>query len=267
MMLVDKDIKRLVGQGQLITESYNEDNVTGISYDLSVDTFEGTDNEKVELAPSETIIIRTKEKLKMPYNITGRIGEKNSLLRLGIKVDGPQYFPGHETYAFLRVHNLSGNIILLSKDDKIAQIFFEELKEVPELTYDKQKDASFNNEEKYVGFGNYENKYRDKIKSFDKTKEEIENMSEKIYANVLTLMGIIVAIFSLISINSQAFTEVDLDSRYIIAMNLSITFCITVMLGLILLIVNRRRSKGFYIVYSAILVFLLIATIAFCRMV
>jgi len=38
MILVDKDIKRYVEQQQLILSGYTEDNLNGISYDLTVDT-------------------------------------------------------------------------------------------------------------------------------------------------------------------------------------------------------------------------------------
>lgn len=78
-------------------------------------------------------------------------------------------------------------------------------------------------------------------------------MSTRIYGNVLTLMGIVVAIFSLLSINYQAFTHADLDSRYIIAMNLSLTFCIAVMLGLILFLVNGWGKQWFGRLYILIL--------------
>lgn len=37
MILVDKDIKRLVADNQLIVDGYEEDNVGSISYDLTVD--------------------------------------------------------------------------------------------------------------------------------------------------------------------------------------------------------------------------------------
>jgi deoxycytidine triphosphate deaminase len=74
-------------------------------------------------------------------------------------VSGPVYQPGHKTYSFLRVYNLSNTEITLKKDFKIAQIFFEELTEIPEETYDKKKNASFNNESKYLRYGKYEDQY------------------------------------------------------------------------------------------------------------
>lgn len=67
-------------------------------------------------------------------------------MRQGLKVDAPFYQPGHVTYVFLRVQNLSSSVIELSRGSKIAQIMFEQLTEVPEVTYDKQVNASYQNE-------------------------------------------------------------------------------------------------------------------------
>ena len=100
----------------------------------------------------------------MPDFLVGKVGEKNSLLRTGLFVSAPVYHPGHQTYIFLRVYNFSKKSITLKSDFKIAQIFFETLTEVPDETYDKKKDASFNNEEKYLGYGKYNDLYKSILK-------------------------------------------------------------------------------------------------------
>ena len=254
IILVDKNIKEMAEKGLLISRGYTPSNVNSISYDLTLGEFLKPDQQTVDIMPGEFLIIKTSEQLTIPNHITGRIGEKNSLLRLGLKVDGP----------YLRVQNLSDQVITLERGRKIAQIYFEELKETPERGYDQQANASFNNEDKYRGFGKYDAEYRQNIKSFDKIKHDIENMSAKIYGNVLTLMGIIVAIFSLLSINYQAFTHADLTVNYIIAMNLSLTFCIAVMLGMVLFLVNGWGKKGFSIFYGLMMLVLGIAVLIFC---
>ena len=264
MILVDKNIKAMSEKGQLISKGYTPSNVNSISYDLTVGAFLDKEQQDQDVMPGEFLIIKTSEQLTIPKNITGRIGEKNSLLRLGLKVDGPQYQPGHVTFAYLRVQNLSDQVVTLKKGMKIAQIYFEELKEIPEHGYDQQTNASFNNEDEYRGFGKYDAEYRQNLKSFDKIKNDIENMSTKIYGNVLTLMGIVVAIFSLLSINYQAFTKADLNANYIIAMNLSLTFCITVMLGMVLFLVNGWGKKGFFVFYGLIIAILGVAVLIFC---
>jgi deoxycytidine triphosphate deaminase len=162
MILVDKNIKELVNENKLIVSNYNEDNLGCVSYDLTLDKIilENEELEEYELNSKEFVIVKTLEELEIPSNLVGKISEKNSLMRTGLKVDGPIYQPGHKTYCFLRVFNLSNQKIKLSKSLKIAQIFFEQLTEIPEKTYNQIEKSSFNNENKYLGYGNYTEEYK-----------------------------------------------------------------------------------------------------------
>ena len=163
----------------------------------------------------------------------------------------------------IQTYLISVGIILLVT----FMVCSKELKERPEKTYAEQENASFQNEDEYRHFGKYEEAYRKNIKAFEKMqdiKENIESASHRIYGNVLTLMGIIVAIFSLISINSRIFDGQTISPSYIIAMNLSLTFCIAVMLGMILFLINKGRGKGFAIIYGIVLLILGIASVIFC---
>ena len=195
MILVDKNIKEYVSRNELITEGYDEANVNGVSYDLTIGSIlDEKENEvdQYQLEPGEIVFIKSREMLKIPLDILGRIAEKNSRMRQGLKIDGPHYQPGHETYPYLRVQNVSGtNTVTLTKGMRVAQIIFEQLQEQPDVTYDLQKGASFQNEEKYRGLGNYQKEYSRQIRSKEKQAlDELENVSQKIYANVLTIMGV-----------------------------------------------------------------------------
>ena len=268
MILVDKEIKKLIEDHQLIIAGYCSENLNGVSYDLTIDyTLDEDGKECVEydLRPGETVFIKTQEELSIPENILGRVAEKNSRMRQGIVVSGPDYQPGHRTYAFLRVSNISKNIIVLSKGSKIAQIMFEQLSQKPDVPYNAQTGASFQNEVEYKGLGNYKKEYEQQTKQeIQEAKEDIENVSQKIYANVLTLMGVLVAVFSLISINYQAFTNAEITMPYILVMNLSMTLCVVIMLGLILIFINNAKNKKFIGIYVAALLILVIAVIALC---
>lgn len=166
MVLVDKNIKELVEKGLLISSNYNPENLGGVSYDLTINNIIANGEEKKEysLKPQEFVMIKTNEELNIPENLIGKIEEKNSLLRTGLFVSGPVYHPGHRTYSFLRVYNMSSKEITLKENLKIAQIFFETLTDVPDETYNKKKDASFNNEDKYLGYGKYTDEYKKIIK-------------------------------------------------------------------------------------------------------
>ncbi|MCI9233695.1 MAG: hypothetical protein HFH08_03750 [Bacilli bacterium] len=160
MILVDRDIKELVSKGTLIVEHYDEKHVNSISYDISIDYVVGhEDEEMVILKPNHFIMIKTLEKIDVPIFLLARVEEKNSLLRMGLIVNGPCYQPGHETYCYLRVHNISEESIKINKGFVIAQLVFEELTGIPEVTYDKQKNASFQKEITYREYGYYQDIY------------------------------------------------------------------------------------------------------------
>lgn len=265
MILVDKNIKKLVAEGTLIVKGYNENNVGAISYDLTIDKIIKPSNgaykifkvDEYTLNPNEFVIIRTKEKLKIPNNILGRIVEKNSLIRTGLVVSGPHYQPGHETYCFLKVYNTSYDKFIIKSNKKIAQIIFEELKEIPELSYNENINASFNNEIHYRGYGKYKKEYEKKIKKLKTIQNNIDNKESKIYENVLTFMGIFISIFSLISINFQEVIIRELPLRNLIIIDLSLGFIITLFMGLILIFIKNKDKKFFGIMF--IIVFLLIS--------
>lgn len=257
MLLVDKNIKEYVKDNKLILEGFDEKNLNGVSYDLTIAAIidmQGGNRTEYRLNPGETVFVKTAEKLAIPEDILGRIAEKNSRMRQGLKVDGPHYQPGHTTYAFLRVQNISVNAVTLKKTMAIAQIMFEQLKDVPDMPYSKQAGASFQNETEYRGLGNYKEEYEKQTeRAVEKARDDMEKMSQRIYANVLTLMGILVAIFALLSINYQAFSNAELDAKYILAMNFSLALSIVIMLGTIFAFINKAKNEKFLRWYLIIL--------------
>lgn len=157
-MLVDKQIKEL--HQSIFLEGYKQQNVKSVSYDVairSIYTASG-EKEKTELNPGEFVMIATDVKVRVPDNMVISIGQRNSRIRMGLLVDGPKYFPGHETVVFIRAVNLSQDMITLKKGDGIAQLFFDLLPEVPDVTYNNQPDNAFNMESNFRGLGNYQNK-------------------------------------------------------------------------------------------------------------
>ena len=270
MILVDKDIDESIREkGELIDpKEYKQSNLNGVSYDLTIDVIYDKEEKThpiYELKPGETVFVKTEERLLIPHNILGRIAEKNSLMRQGLVVAGPHYQPGHHTYAFLRVRNISESIFSLHKGMKIAQIMFEQLSDIPDMPYDKQPGASFQDEEKYRGLGNYKEEYEQQtINQVEKAKEDVEEISHKIYANVLTLMGILVSVFGLLTINYQAFQKAEITTHFILVMNLTLALSIVILMGIILVLVNKAKDKKFLWTYIAILILLAIATGVAC---
>lgn len=154
---------------EIITEGFDAGSINPVSYDLTIGSIISEDDEisRHVLRPEEMIFIKTREKIAMPDNLMGRIGEKNSRLRQGLWVSGPHYFPGHNTYIFLRVKNISPNAIGIKAGDNIAQLFLEQLDAVPDMTYNLQAGASFNDEDQYRGLGRYKTEYDVRIKKME----------------------------------------------------------------------------------------------------
>lgn len=179
------------------------------SYDLTIGgiILDDKEAETYTLEPDTTVFIKTAEELHIPDDLLGHVGEKNSRMRQGLWVSGPNYFPGHTTYAFLRVRNVSPDAITLKAGDKIAQIFFEKMDEKPEHPYNEQQGASFNDEESYRGMGRYDSEYSRRIRKAKKVNQDLDHLQGKIYANIITLMGLFVSIFSLIMVNFTSISQ------------------------------------------------------------
>lgn len=271
MFIVDKQIKQLCNEKKLIIENYDEENVGAISYDLRVESIivpDGGDERKeyssFELYPQQTIFVSTMETIHIPDDYVGIVTEKNSVMRQGLITAAPYYQPGHKTKCFIRVTNISSEIITISKGKKIAQILFEKLAAKPDITYSQDQKASFNNELKFMGFGHYENEYKKELKKIQKAEENLDDKVNNIYANVLTFMSIIAAIFSLLTINFEAFRTQEFSRINILSLNLSMAFIISVLMGLILFFLNRKRKKSVYIVYAIFVIALLAVNIILC---
>lgn len=252
MILIDKNIKdRCIKANKKkdftpLIENFSMDKLGAISYDLSIDSIlTGDPGEKTSysLPPGGFVYIRAKEKLSMPSDLIGRIEEKNSRMRMGLVVSGPTYQPGHKTAIFLRVQNISNNIIQLRKDTEIAQIVFETLDDRPEKLYGGNPGDSFQNEFDYRGYGAYKNEYNGDIQKLSKIKENIEDKETQIYANVLTFMGILMGIFSIITLNLEAFAQAQITTNFILSMNMTIAFSIELLMSIILIFVNKNVSK------------------------
>lgn len=265
IMLTDKEIKTL---GKSVLHPFSEDHVGPVSYDLDIEGYiDATGNlvkQDVALIPQETIIVKTIQSLNVPDDIVGIIGERNSRIRQGLQVSGPHYFPGHDTAIYLRITNVSPSKITLKTGEGIAQIFFERLSTVPEKTYDRVASASFNNENSYLGYGKYKSEYLSQMEEIKKAEKKLENTEHMMYANILTLMGIFVAIVSVLLANLSNVAILTVGE--LLKVNLSLAFVITLMLGLVLLFLNskdknKKLQKGFVTLMVVATVALLVALI------
>lgn len=260
MILVDKEIKRRADD--IFQAGYFESNVTAISYDLHIEGIisEEALTDNYVLRPGELVFIKTKEKIRMPDDLMGRIGEKNSRMRQGLVVAGPHYFPGHSTYLYLRVQNITSGTIKLKKGDNIAQIFFEQLIDNPERDYKSQPNASFNDEDDYRGLARYKNQYEERMEKINDADKELDEKIKNIYANIVTMMGVFVSVFSLVMINFSNIAN-NMTKEFIVPMNISLGIVITLFIGMLLIFINKANNKLFLAAYILVIIALIVALV------
>jgi len=248
-MLEDKRIAELVKNEILVNAT--PDCIQPISVDLNIESivYWELDEEKVnqtnpqgdreiqdsdilityqtpyQLKPHETVFVKTKEGLKMPENLVGRILEKNSVMRLGLQVSGPLYQPTHQTAIFLRVTNLTEYIIELHKDFTIAQITFEDVVP-PDIPYAKKENVQYMDEFIFKAPHNLINK---SIKPEDKFAEQIKTVESKILTVFTIFMGAFVSSLALIVVNFNSFPKLE-SVKDIVLLNGSLAICIAVIL-------------------------------------
>ena len=251
-MLVDKQIKQRAPE--IFPSGYEEENIGCISYDLTIGKILAKHHEdRLELQPGDFVMIESREEFTVPRDLALTVGEKNSLMRTGLSVDGPVYFPGHHSRAYLRVLNASGTPIVLDTGMKIAQLFFHTLDELPEQDYQSRPVSSFADETAYRGYGKYDSVYTEKIGKLEEATEGLRNQEGKIYANILTLMGIFVSIFSILTIDFTVISQ-NISIRNLVLVNCSLGLLLLLFMALVMLVVGsvgsrREQSKKYWWIF------------------
>lgn len=153
-MLVDKNIEELCVNNKLI-ENFDFSRLNSISYELVISSFVVDDKEvnldEFHLSSFDYVYVKCDCSLNMPNDLCAMVIEKNSLMRKGLKVDGPLYQPGHRTCVYIRVFNMNKDAFILKNKMNIAQLSFFKLNDIPNVTYDKQIDSHYNNESNFIG--------------------------------------------------------------------------------------------------------------------
>lgn len=145
-----------------------------------------------------------------------------------------------------------------TKDMPIAQLIFIKLSSKPDITYDQQGNASFNEEWKYKGLSKYKDYYEERTHKVEKAKKELDDKESSIYTNILTMMGIFVSIFSLVSINFNQLNSKNLTADFILKMNLSLGIIIALFIGLIMFFLRNREDKNILKIFIGLMVLMII---------
>lgn len=250
MMMVDTDILQLIDNNVLYGHDISEDEmrnaVGAISYDLH--TLNYTNNETVasdscKLLPGESVFVACKEIVNLPGDISASIILRNSRIRQGFMLDAPVYQPGHHTRVFYRITNVSKCALDLRPDSDFASIQFEKLDHAPSKPY----NGAFQGEMGYSDMGKYTSQYKKEMSRLDEKMDEIKHLERNIYTNIITLMSIFIALFSIININVDlAFAPTVERSRLLIS-NLVTIGSIAFLVSLIQLCFARKGKRGIWI--------------------
>jgi len=162
MVLSDRTIARLIGDGRIAIDPYDESLLQPSSLDVRVDRYfrvfrnsrypyidvkqpqdalteqvEITDDEPFILHPGEFVLGSTLEVVSLPDDLVARLEGKSSLGRLGLLIHSTAGFidPGFEGNVTLELSNVANLPITIYHGMKIGQISFMQMTEPTSTPY------------------------------------------------------------------------------------------------------------------------------------
>lgn len=238
MVLVDREIRTRVNEAKLI-ESYDERCLTNIGYDLRAKQFTvgGELKAAVTLKPGESTFVEPVESVNMPKDLMGQVVLKNSRIRQGLTLEAPFYQPGHQTRVYFRLTNVSADSVVLEADQKYATIVFQKLTQEPEQPY----EGAFQKEFNFRGMGDYQDVYKRQMRELEQKKDDIKELESSIYANVLTILSIFVALFTFLTINVTLAAN-SATVKYYFIFNALMLGCISFLVALLNTVVKTKKG-------------------------
>ena len=162
MVLSDRTIRRLLGEGRIGIEPFDADLMQPSSLDVRVDRYfrvfrnsrypyidvkaeqegltelvEATNGEAFILHPGEFVLGSTLERVTLPDDLVARLEGKSSLGRLGLLIHSTAGFidPGWDGHVTLELSNVANLPITIYPGMKIGQLSFVQLTEPAERPY------------------------------------------------------------------------------------------------------------------------------------
>ena len=162
MVLSDRTIRRLLDEGRIGIEPYEQALVQPSSVDVRVDRYfrvfrnsrypfidvktnqedlteivEVAEDEAFILHPGEFVLGSTLERITLPDDVVGRLDGKSSLGRLGLLIHSTAGFidPGWDGHVTLELSNVANLPITIYPGMKIGQLSFVQLSEPAERPY------------------------------------------------------------------------------------------------------------------------------------
>ena len=259
MTLVDRDIHALIQSRTLLNA--DDKHVGSISYDLRTMYYAQGDGEykkTFELAPRESVFVACEEIIHMPDDMIGRVVLRNSRIRAGLMLDAPVYQPGHKTRIFFRITNVSEQPMKLDNTAEFASIMFERLDRAPDQPY----QGEFQQELDFKNLGAYHKKYKAELQDYEDKTASLHNMEKSIYGNVITLLSVFIALFSLINVNIELAYADTVEIARMLVFNLTTVGSIAFLVALIRSSISRKKPEFWILLVLAAVAFVAAAVIA-----
>ncbi|MGF0145524.1 dCTP deaminase domain-containing protein [Sharpea azabuensis] len=201
MYLAGNDLNSFVKEN---VDGYREGSIGIVSYDLIIneiyDPNEKATYERYQLNPGDTVFVGSNETVSFPDDCLGFVNLRNSAVRMGIGFYSPVYHPGHRTRIFTRIKNESSDIIMIERGQSVLSLMIYQLDHHVEPYSGKYTDQfDFANVHKFES-----TKLPDVVR-LEKAAKKIEDSEQSIYGNVMTIMTIFIAIFSIVNLNMGLF--------------------------------------------------------------
>ena len=162
MVLSDRSIRRLIAEGKIVIDPFDDSLMQPASLDVRVDRLfrvfrnsrypfidvkselegltelvEIVGDEPFILHPGEFVLGSTLERIALPDDLVARLEGKSSLGRLGLLIHSTAGFidPGWDGHVTLELSNVANLPITIYPEMKIGQLSFVQMSEPAELPY------------------------------------------------------------------------------------------------------------------------------------
>jgi dCTP deaminase len=191
-VLNDKELKRLLAEGEKIVDPFEENNAQPASIDLRLGNIkyeynlekyvlgeEITDDQidqqrfdKLILQGGDVAFVGIYEKMSIPENTIGVVFPRSSITRLGVQVVSTYMNPGYRGNMPLTIINHTRHQITLKPGYRVAQLVLFSLNEEPSKTYKKVVDCKYFDERVKPSRLNEDAELAELTKTFDAILEK-----------------------------------------------------------------------------------------------
>lgn len=209
----DKELLKLMFDGQLKIEPFSHDNVQPASIDLTLDekikelkinhsvitgeeivssNYIEKNTNNFELLPGQMILGQIKETISIPKNYIAYVHNRSSLARLGLSVALASFInPGYSGQLPIIIKNAGNFTIKLVSGLRVCQLVLHEVSPLPSVDYSEKKGGKYQNEkDKLISKLHLDHEFSEYFKknnsrNVEKISEFIEKHAEKKASNFL----------------------------------------------------------------------------------